>query len=165
MISATPAASLNYVWDTGTLGWVVETQAGGGGGGGGAVTIANGADTAEGSTTDAKVIGDTAGTVSAKLRGLNYILGPVSTETLANVAASASSVTVLASNSSRRQATFFNDSTSAVYIKLGATASTTSFTYKLFAYQTLELTNPVYQGVVDAIWDSATGSMRVTEAT
>jgi len=44
------------------------------GGGGGAVTIADGADVAEGSTTDAAVTGDNPGTVSAKLRGLNKIL-------------------------------------------------------------------------------------------
>lgn len=38
---------------------------------GGAVTIANGADATDGNTTDTKVQGDTAGTISAKLRGLN----------------------------------------------------------------------------------------------
>lgn len=204
-----------------------------GGGGGGAVTIADGADVAEGATTDAKVTGDNPGTVSAKLRGLDYlwalvvdtanqwvkvslqassaVIGHVITdsgsttavtqaaaaslnatvvgtgtfavqaaqsgtwsvtatrqiaasETLSNVSASASNVTVLASNASRVGAIFFNDSTSSVYVKLGATASTTSFTYKLFAYQTLELPDPLYRGIVDAIWDSATGSMRVTEA-
>lgn len=41
-----------------------------GGGGGGAVTIADGADVAEGATTDAAVITDTTGTISGKLRGL-----------------------------------------------------------------------------------------------
>ena len=49
----------------------------GGGGGGGAVTIAAGADVTEGNTTDAKVTGDNAGTVSAKLRGINYLLNAV----------------------------------------------------------------------------------------
>lgn len=49
----------------------------GGGGGGGAVTIADGADVAEGVTTDAAVVGDNAGTVSAKLRGLSKILNDV----------------------------------------------------------------------------------------
>lgn len=44
------------------------------GGGGGAVTIADGADVAEGATTDVKVTGDNTGTVSAKLRGLSTIL-------------------------------------------------------------------------------------------
>lgn len=61
---------LNYVWDVGTLAWVPETQPGGGGGGG-AVTVAAGADVTEGNTTDVAVQGDNAGTVSAKLRGLN----------------------------------------------------------------------------------------------
>lgn len=48
-----------------------------GGGGGGAVTIANGADVVEGNTADVKVVGDNAGTVSAKLRGLNTTLSSV----------------------------------------------------------------------------------------
>jgi hypothetical protein len=47
------------------------------GGGGGAVTIADGADVAEGATTDAKVTGDNTGTISAKLRGINTILANV----------------------------------------------------------------------------------------
>lgn len=42
----------------------------GSGGAGGPATIANGADVAEGSTTDAAVSTDANGTVSAKLRGL-----------------------------------------------------------------------------------------------
>jgi hypothetical protein len=49
--------------------WVSETQPTGGGGGG-AVTIADGADVAEGSTTDSAVVTDANGTVSGKLRGL-----------------------------------------------------------------------------------------------
>jgi hypothetical protein len=61
--------SLNWVWDVGLLTWVVMTQPGGSGGGG-AVTIANGADVAEGSTTDAAIFTSVAGTISAKLRGL-----------------------------------------------------------------------------------------------
>ncbi len=47
---------------------------GGGGGGGGAVTVADGADTAEGATTDLAVTGDNPGTLSAKFRGFNKIL-------------------------------------------------------------------------------------------
>jgi hypothetical protein len=65
-LTLTPTA--NYVWSVGLFRWVVETQPGGGGGG--AVTIADGADVAEGATTDAAVITDTTGTVSGKLRGL-----------------------------------------------------------------------------------------------
>ena len=43
--------------------------AGGGGGGGGAVTVADGADVAQGTTTDAGIITDTSGTVIGFLRG------------------------------------------------------------------------------------------------
>jgi len=50
------------------------------------------------------------------------------TSTLTNVNDSGSSVTVLAANANRLGATLFNDSTSSLYLKFGATASTTSFT-------------------------------------
>src|SRR4051794_6551669 len=59
-----------YVWNTVGLVWERMTQPGAGGGGGGAVTVADGADVAEGATTNAAVISDVAGTVSGKLRGL-----------------------------------------------------------------------------------------------
>lgn len=45
--------------------------------GGGAVTIADGADVAEGAIADVGVTGDTAGTVSAKLRGANTTLAAI----------------------------------------------------------------------------------------
>lgn len=48
-----------------------------GGGGGGAVTIADGSDVTQGAIADAKVVGDNAGTESAKLRGLSTILADV----------------------------------------------------------------------------------------
>jgi len=48
--------------------------AGGGGGGGGAATIADGADVAQGTTTDAGVVTDTTGTVIGFLRGLVKLL-------------------------------------------------------------------------------------------
>jgi hypothetical protein len=81
-------AVANRVWDPISMMWVSETQPGGGGGGGPA-TIADGADVAEGATTDAAVITDTTGTVSGKLRGLvkmaannygtwNYVSGTIS---------------------------------------------------------------------------------------
>jgi hypothetical protein len=63
--------SLNWVWDTNLLDWVVETQPSGGGGGGGAVTIADGANVVEGSTTDALVGGDSDGTINARLRAIS----------------------------------------------------------------------------------------------
>lgn len=87
------------------------------------------------------------------------------TATLANVAASASNVTLRASNTARMGLTIFNDSTASVYVKFGATASATSFTVFLGPGAYYELPNPVYTGIVDGIWTSATGSARVTEMT
>lgn len=49
----------------------------GGGGGGGPATIADGADVAEGSTTDIAITSDANGTISGKLRGLVKILASV----------------------------------------------------------------------------------------
>ncbi len=51
----------------------------GGGGGGGAVTIADGADAAQGAVSDAAVTAGAAGTLSAKLRSVSRDIGAVST--------------------------------------------------------------------------------------
>jgi hypothetical protein len=59
--------NLNYVWDAGSMSWVKETQPGGSGGG--AVTIADGADVAEGSTTDAAWVAGN-GTVISLLKAI-----------------------------------------------------------------------------------------------
>ena len=87
------------------------------------------------------------------------------TSALTNVAASGTSVTLLASNAARLNFTIENDSDSNVYIKCGVTASTTSFTKKLLghgAWSTGDL-GVNWTGRIDAIWDSATGNARVTE--
>lgn len=89
-----------------------------------------------------------------------------STSAVTSVVSAATSTSILASNANRRMAIMVNDSDKNVYVKLGATASTTSFSYKLAPGQTLELPIPVYTGAIDAIWEtSPTGSMRVTEIT
>lgn len=89
------------------------------------------------------------------------------TGTLTNVAASATSVTVLAANSARIGATITNDSSAVVYLKFGATASTTSYTVVLagaasapFSYYEVPAG---YTGIIDGISASATGNYRVTE--
>lgn len=86
------------------------------------------------------------------------------TATVTSVAGSASSVTLLASNTSRQGATIFNDSTATLYVKLGATASTTSFTVKMATDDYFEVPFS-YTGVIDGIWSSATGNARITELT
>jgi len=87
-----------------------------------------------------------------------------SSSAITSVVSAAVSTSILASNANRRMAIMVNDTDKNAYVKLGATASTTSFSYKLTPGQTLELPVPVYTGAIDAIWDtSPTGSMRVTE--
>jgi hypothetical protein len=95
--------------------------------------------------------------------GLTTVQAPLTTATLANVASSITSVTLLALNAARRVATFFNDSTANLFLKFGATASATSFTVKLAAGAYYELPQPVYTGIIDGIWDAANGAVRVTE--
>lgn len=85
--------------------------------------------------------------------------------TLSNVASSATNVTVAASNANRRGLMLHNDSTAILYLKFGATASTTSFSVKIAADSYYEMSMPVYQGQIDGIWASANGAARITELT
>jgi hypothetical protein len=88
---------------------------------------------------------------------------PLTGATVAQVASSATSVTLKAANASRRSLSIFNDSTAVLYVKFGATASTSSYTVKLNAGDYFEAPLPMYQGVIDGIWASANGSALVTE--
>lgn len=83
--------------------------------------------------------------------------------TSTQVASSATNVTLKASNTSRQGLIITNDSTSVLYVKLGATASATSYTYRLASYDILELPLPIYTGIVDGLWSSANGNAYVTE--
>jgi len=87
---------------------------------------------------------------------------PAPTGTTSNVAGSASNVTLLAANTARIGALIFNDSTADLYVKFGATASTTSFTVKMIQDAYLEVPAN-YTGIIDGVWGSATGFARVTE--
>ena len=89
-------------------------------------------------------------------------VGSNATANLTNVSVLASSVTVLASNTSRKGAIIVNDSTVNVYLKFGSTASTTSYVAKLTAGSYYEIPFS-YNGIITGIGDSATGTYRVTE--
>ena len=84
--------------------------------------------------------------------------------TVTAVADSNSSQTLLAANGSRISFSIVNDSTVALYVKYGVTATSTDFTHKLLASETLF--EDEYTGIVDGIWASdASGSARITELT
>lgn len=84
------------------------------------------------------------------------------TATPANVASSATNVTLFAAGVGANGRTVYNDSTAVLYLKYGATASATSYTVQLAAGQYYEFPQPVYAGQVDGIWASANGNARLT---
>lgn len=87
-----------------------------------------------------------------------------STATTSSVASSATNVTLLSANSARLGATVYNESTQVLYLKLGTTASATSYTVAMAASSYYE-TPYGYTGNIDGIWASANGSARVVELT
>jgi hypothetical protein len=86
------------------------------------------------------------------------------TPMVTSVSGSTTSATLLAANSARLGATFYNDSTAVLYLKLGATASPASFTVKMQSSDYYEVP-AVHSGRVDGVWDGAAGSVKVTELT
>lgn len=87
------------------------------------------------------------------------------TGTQSNVASSASSVTILASNANRLGAAVYNDSTAILYLLLGsATASATVYTVQIGQGGYYEVPFN-YTGQLTGIWASANGNARVTELT
>lgn len=87
------------------------------------------------------------------------------TSSVTNVNDSATNVTLLSSNTDRLGATIYNDSTETLYVKLGVTASTTSFTAKVFPDGYFEVPKR-YLGQIDGIWAAdAAGAARITELT
>ena len=81
-----------------------------------------------------------------------------------SVADTASSTTLKASNANRLGIVIYNDSTVTLYVKYGATATTSDYTYQLQAGESLR--EELYTGIIDGIWASdASGAAKVTELT
>jgi len=88
-----------------------------------------------------------------------------SSSTVTAVSRSGTSVTLLAANSNRKGATIYNDANSFLFLKLGASASTSSYTVRLVAQAYYEVPAK-YTGIIDGIWASAgAGDTKVTELT
>lgn len=85
------------------------------------------------------------------------------TATVTQVASSASSVTLQAANAARKGLIIVNDSTSLLYVKFGAGASSTSYSLQLAAGQTYEAPTNIYTGLVAGIWVTANGNGYITE--
>lgn len=168
-------AALTYYWDVATLTWVKGTQ-GAGGGAGGSLTDAElratpvpisgtfWQATQPVSGTFWQATQPVSGTVTANAGTGIFSTKPVraATPTQSSVPGSASNVSLLAANAARLGATIFNDSSALLYVKLGVTASTSSYTVQMVAGSYYELPYD-YTGAVDGIWASATGNARITE--
>jgi hypothetical protein len=84
-----------------------------------------------------------------------------------NVAASATSVTLLSASDLRAGASIVNDttdSTNYLYVKMGTTASTTDYAVRINAGGYFEVPFG-YRGRIDGIWVAASGNARVVEYT
>ena len=68
------------------------------------------------------------------------------------VASSASNVSILASNRSRRGLILCNTDANGVYIKFGTTATTSDFSLYLAQNGIYTMTGQIYTGAIDAIW-------------
>lgn len=88
----------------------------------------------------------------------------VSSATLSTLASTAASQTALAANTSRKGVIAYNSDAYAVLLKYGATASASSFTVRIPSGGTWEMPEPVYTGIIDAIWEAnGSGSLFLTE--
>lgn len=86
------------------------------------------------------------------------------TGTVTSVSDTASSTTLLSASGTRKGFRVYNDSPYAVYVKYGATATTSDYTVKVEAYDWL--VEDGYGGRVDGIWSAnGSGSARITELT
>jgi len=113
----------------------------------------------EGGTASNPIRVDPTGTTTQPVKEVK-----AATSALTNVAGSATNVTVLASNANRLRCIITNDNTSILYLKFGATASATSYTYRLLPQASI--TEDKYTGIIDGIWGVAgSGAARVTELT
>ena len=82
--------------------------------------------------------------------------------TTATVAGAATNTTLLAANWARKGAAVVNDSGAILYLKCGATSSTTDYTVKMFPDAYFEVPFG-YLGIITGTWASATGNARITE--
>lgn len=86
-----------------------------------------------------------------------------SSSSVTSVADSASNQTLKAANGDRIELLIQNDSDEILYVKFGATASSTDYTYRLYDGDALRTS---YTGRVDGIWAAnSTGAAKITELT
>ncbi len=92
--------------------------------------------------------------------------GHASAAAVSKVDSAATSTPLLANNSARAGVVLYNSDANALLLKYGATASSSSYTYRIASAQTWEMPNPIYTGPIEGIWESdGSGSAFITELT
>jgi hypothetical protein len=82
------------------------------------------------------------------------------------VASAATNTTLKAANTARIGLTIYNSDANALYVKMGATATTSDFSVVIPSGGYWEMPQPCYRGIVDGIWAAdGSGSAHVTELT
>ena len=96
-----------------------------------------------------------------------HVVNVADAAAVTSVNSAATNTTLLAANANRIGATIHNSDANALYVKFGATATTTtSYTVKIAADGYYEFPAPVYRGIVDGIWSAdGAGSAQITELT
>lgn len=84
--------------------------------------------------------------------------------TQSSVSVTNSNTTILASNVARLGATIYNEGSAVCYMKLGSTASTTSYTMQIASGGYYEVPFN-YTGIITGITSSGTAQLRITELT
>lgn len=129
------------------------------------ITEVGGAALSEGQKTSAASIPVVIASDQSSIAVTSTPPTPPSTATLTNVASSATSVSILASQVGRKKFFITNLSTSSLYLAFAATASPTAFTILLPAGGSYESALYDYTGAISGIWSSANGFAYVTEVT
>ena len=87
--------------------------------------------------------------------------GSASTSATSSVSSSATSVQLLAANTSRVEGVITNESTAILYVKLGTGATTTDYSISVSPSETLIIDK--YNGVIHGVWSAVNGNARITE--
>lgn len=102
--------------------------------------------------------------VSSKVPVLSTESTP-STAVVTSLNALVTNQTALSANANRRSAIFYRSGAAVVYIKFGATATTSDYTIQLVNNAVYELPFPCYTGRIDVIFAGTTGTLKITEIT
>lgn len=128
------------------------------------ILVTDGVDTAE--VTNAAPGAGAQGLVVRVAGSVSFTETRPATSTVTSVNVTNANTSILASNANRLGATIWNDSNNTnVFVKLGATASTASFTVRLSGKSFYELQSPVFTGAIDGITAAGNATVLATELT